>query len=104
MGLIKAQAFCWLCGAATGMSHTWTEISGHSCGRYKDEADRRIDEAQRNVKRYTHYYTRWCAAVPLIVDYMCPMRPSHFTPLPRRVLQSREGNSPDHTLRSQRDN
>ncbi|CAL8462233.1 g1764 [Coccomyxa elongata] len=53
------QAFCWLCGAATGTSHTWTEISGHSCGRYKDEADRRIDEAQRNVKRYMHYYTRW---------------------------------------------
>ncbi len=56
------QAFCWLCGAATGMSHTWTEISGHSCGRYKEDVDRRIGEAQRNVKRYMHYYTRWCAA------------------------------------------
>lgn len=62
------QAFCWLCGAATGTSHTWTEISGHSCGRYKDEADRRIDEAQRNVKRYMHYYTRWCAACSMNSD------------------------------------
>ena len=58
-----AQAFCWLCGAATGYTHTWTEISGHSCGRYREEADRRVTAAQRNVKRYMHYHTRWCAAV-----------------------------------------
>lgn len=58
------QPFCWLCGAATGTSHTWTEISGHSCGRYKEEADRKIDEAQRNVKRYMHYYSRWYCTLP----------------------------------------
>ncbi len=28
-------------------------ISGHSCGRYSEETSQRIDEAQRNVKRYT---------------------------------------------------
>ena len=54
------QAFCWLCGAATGYQHTWTEITGHSCGRYRDELDKRVDAAQRNVKRYMHYHTRWC--------------------------------------------
>ena len=38
---------------AHGREHTWTTISGHSCGRYSEEASQRIDEAQRNVKRYT---------------------------------------------------
>lgn len=32
------QAFCWLCGAATGREHTWSQIAGHSCGRWRDEA------------------------------------------------------------------
>ena len=41
------QAFCWLCGASTGRSHTWETISGHSCGRYKEDADKKINEAQR---------------------------------------------------------
>jgi hypothetical protein len=43
------QAFCWLCGQATGREHTWTTIAGHSCGAYKDDADKRADEAQRCV-------------------------------------------------------
>ena len=41
------QAFCWLCGQATGREHTWTSIAGHSCGAYKDDADKRANEAQR---------------------------------------------------------
>lgn len=53
------QAFCWLCGASTGLAHTWQKIEGHSCGRYKDEMDRKIDEAQRNHKRYMHYFERF---------------------------------------------
>ncbi len=32
------QAFCWLCGSATGRAHTWKQIEGHSCGRYREEA------------------------------------------------------------------
>lgn len=36
------QAFCWLCGGATGRAHTWTSIENHSCGRYKDEAEERV--------------------------------------------------------------
>ncbi|KAK9817712.1 hypothetical protein WJX72_001099 [[Myrmecia] bisecta] len=55
------QAFCWLCGAATGRAHDWHQIQGHSCGRYKDEMDKKIDEAARNVQRYMHYHTRWDA-------------------------------------------
>lgn len=53
------QAFCWLCGQATGREHTWTSIAGHSCGAYKEEADRRTDQAQRSLKRYLHYLTRY---------------------------------------------
>ncbi|CAK0772066.1 hypothetical protein CVIRNUC_003925 [Coccomyxa viridis] len=53
------QAFCWLCGHATGYQHTWSEIDNHSCGRYKEEADKRIDQAQRNNQRYQHYCLRW---------------------------------------------
>ena len=61
--MLHAQGFCWLCGHATGYSHTWSEIANHSCGRYKEEADKRIDQAQRNNKRYQHYCLRWCAAL-----------------------------------------
>lgn len=53
------QAFCWLCGQATGRAHTWTSIEGHSCGAYKEEAEARANEAQRNLKRYLHYLTRY---------------------------------------------
>ena len=41
------QAFCWLCGIATGRAHTWTNIEGHACGRFKEDADKRVDDAQR---------------------------------------------------------
>ena len=41
------QAFCWLCGQGTGRAHTWTNIEGHSCGAYKEEAEARASEAQR---------------------------------------------------------
>ncbi|PNW70486.1 hypothetical protein CHLRE_17g721950v5 [Chlamydomonas reinhardtii] len=53
------QAFCWLCGAATGTQHTWQKIEGHSCGRWKDELDRKIDNAARSHKRYMHYFERY---------------------------------------------
>ena len=53
------QAFCWLCGQATGRAHNWTVIQGHSCGAYKEEAENRQNEGQRNLKRYLHYLTRY---------------------------------------------
>lgn len=56
---LRLQAFCWLCGAATGTLHTWQKIEGHSCGRWKDEMDRKIDAAARNHQRYMHYFERF---------------------------------------------
>jgi ariadne-1 len=53
------QCFCWLCGQATGRAHDWNTIQGHSCGAYKEEAEARVNEGQRNLKRYLHYLTRY---------------------------------------------
>jgi ariadne-1 len=53
------QCFCWLCGQATGSAHDWHNIQGHSCGAYKEEAENRVNEGQRNLKRYLHYLTRY---------------------------------------------
>ncbi|XP_078436895.1 putative E3 ubiquitin-protein ligase ARI1 isoform X2 [Wolffia australiana] len=50
---ICGQAFCWLCGAATGYEHTWSNIAGHSCGRYKDQ---KTEMAKRELHRYMHYH------------------------------------------------
>lgn len=55
------QSFCWLCGGATGKAHSWTAISGHSCGRYKDEHERNSQLAKRYLERYIHYHTRYKA-------------------------------------------
>eukprot|EP00879_Flechtneria_rotunda_P017835 GHRR01018694.1.p3 GENE.GHRR01018694.1~~GHRR01018694.1.p3 ORF type:complete len:197 (+),score=79.57 GHRR01018694.1:1946-2536(+) len=41
------------------MRHTWSQIDNHSCGRYKDEADARINNATRQHKRYMHYFERY---------------------------------------------
>lgn len=46
--LVFLQPFCWLCGVATGMRHTWTQIDNHSCGRFKDEADAKVAVGQRS--------------------------------------------------------
>lgn len=56
---ICGQAFCWLCGAATGREHNWNSIEGHSCGRFKDEKEKEAARAQRDLKRYIHYHSRW---------------------------------------------
>jgi len=53
--------FCWLCGQGTGREHTWTSISGHSCGRFKDEAEASAGAAAADLKRYLHYHSRWKA-------------------------------------------
>ena len=55
------QPFCWLCGGATGVAHTWTAIAGHSCGRFRDEAAAAAGVARASIRRYMHYYTRWDA-------------------------------------------
>eukprot|EP00250_Pteridium_aquilinum_P014885 c22261_g1_i1 orf=390-2255(+) len=61
VGCICGQAFCWLCGAATGREHNWTSIEGHSCGRYKEDREKEAARAERDLKRYTHYHSRWQA-------------------------------------------
>lgn len=58
---ICGQAFCWLCGAATGRDHTWSRIAGHSCGRYKEDREKRTERAKRDLYRYMHYHNRYKA-------------------------------------------
>lgn len=53
------QSFCWHCGAATGTEHTWDRIMNHSCGSYKEEVAQKTQKAERDLKRYLHYYDRW---------------------------------------------
>ncbi|XP_020095693.1 probable E3 ubiquitin-protein ligase ARI2 isoform X3 [Ananas comosus] len=57
------QAFCWLCGGATGRDHTWSSISGHSCGRFKEDQEKRTEQARRNLYRYMHYHNRYKAHI-----------------------------------------
>ena len=53
------SSYSWLCGGATGRSHTYQEIDGHSCGRYDDEKLKHIERAKRDLHRYTHYHNRY---------------------------------------------
>ncbi|CAN1126794.1 Probable E3 ubiquitin-protein ligase ARI2 [Linum perenne] len=55
------QPFCWLCGGATGREHTWDNISYHSCGRYKEDFNKKSENAKRKLDRYMHYYNRYKA-------------------------------------------
>ncbi|XP_042392398.1 probable E3 ubiquitin-protein ligase ARI2 isoform X1 [Zingiber officinale] len=58
---ICGQAFCWLCGGATGRDHTWSNITGHSCGRFKEDQTKKTERARRDLYRYTHYHNRYKA-------------------------------------------
>ncbi|XVF68180.1 hypothetical protein PTKIN_Ptkin10aG0183600 [Pterospermum kingtungense] len=58
---ICGQAFCWLCGGATGRDHTWSSIAGHSCGRYKEDREKKTERAKRDLYRYMHYHNRYKA-------------------------------------------
>ncbi|KAK9286988.1 hypothetical protein L1049_015396 [Liquidambar formosana] len=58
---ICGQAFCWLCGGATGRDHTWSNIAGHSCGRYKEDTEKKSERAKRDLYRYMHYHNRYKA-------------------------------------------
>ncbi|KAF8110491.1 hypothetical protein N665_0083s0053 [Sinapis alba] len=53
---ICGQHFCWLCGGATGVSHTCTTIEGHCCGKLKEHKVKRMERTKRDLERYTHYY------------------------------------------------
>lgn len=58
---ICGQAFCWLCGGATGREHTWSRIANHSCGRYKEDPVNNTERAKRDLYRYMHYHNRYKA-------------------------------------------
>ncbi|KAJ4701862.1 RBR-type E3 ubiquitin transferase [Melia azedarach] len=58
---VCGQSFCWLCGGATGREHTWTNIAGHSCGRYKEDGEDKTLWAKRSLERYIHYHNRYKA-------------------------------------------
>ncbi|CAI9781918.1 unnamed protein product [Fraxinus pennsylvanica] len=58
---ICGQAFCWLCGGATGRDHTWSNIANHSCGRYKEDGEKKAERAKRDLYRYMHYHNRYKA-------------------------------------------
>ncbi|KAL3843480.1 hypothetical protein ACJIZ3_000883 [Penstemon smallii] len=61
VGCICGQAFCWLCGGATGRNHTWSTIADHSCGRYKEDSEEKAEIAKRYLYRYMHYHNRYKA-------------------------------------------
>ncbi|XP_054789863.1 probable E3 ubiquitin-protein ligase ARI2 [Prosopis cineraria] len=57
---VCGQPFCWLCGAATGRDHTWSTITGHSCGRYQPQ-EKIAELAKQKLYRYIHYHDRYKA-------------------------------------------
>lgn len=61
VGCTCGQCFCWLCGQATGREHTWSTIAGHSCGRYREDAEAAAERATRDLQRYLHFHSRYKA-------------------------------------------
>uniref|UniRef100_A0A7N0T0Z0 RBR-type E3 ubiquitin transferase n=1 Tax=Kalanchoe fedtschenkoi TaxID=63787 RepID=A0A7N0T0Z0_KALFE len=57
---VCGQPFCWLCGGATGLLHTNTYITNHSCGRYEEQA-KKSKLAKSELHRYLHYSSRYKA-------------------------------------------
>eukprot|EP00003_Mantamonas_plastica_P008910 TRINITY_DN1801_c0_g2_i3.p1 TRINITY_DN1801_c0_g2~~TRINITY_DN1801_c0_g2_i3.p1 ORF type:complete len:424 (+),score=139.68 TRINITY_DN1801_c0_g2_i3:63-1334(+) len=51
--------FCWLCGQETGRAHSWESIEGHTCGKYKEDAENRESQGRESLKRYMHYFERY---------------------------------------------
>ncbi|XP_073305011.1 probable E3 ubiquitin-protein ligase ARI2 isoform X1 [Primulina huaijiensis] len=56
---ICGQPFCWLCGGATGLAHTWTRIANHECGQYKKDLEPKTSNSENDILRYSHYYYRY---------------------------------------------
>ncbi|KAL0356752.1 UNVERIFIED_CONTAM: putative E3 ubiquitin-protein ligase ARI1 [Sesamum calycinum] len=59
--IVYRQIFSWLCGGATGRDHTWSHIANHSCGRYKEDGEKKAERAKRDLYRYMHYHNRYKA-------------------------------------------
>lgn len=57
---ICGQHMCWLCGAATGMSHTYSSIEGHSCESYRaSPAFKKGAEMKEKLDLYLHYFEKY---------------------------------------------
>ncbi|KAK4401581.1 putative E3 ubiquitin-protein ligase ARI1 [Sesamum angolense] len=41
--------------------HTWSHIANHSCGRYKEDGEKKAERAKRDLYRYMHYHNRYKA-------------------------------------------
>ncbi|KAI3914415.1 hypothetical protein MKW92_053206 [Papaver armeniacum] len=55
MRCICGQTFCWLCGEATGLSHTWYNIDGHKCAGKEKIAPHVMKDLSRYMHHYDHY-------------------------------------------------
>ncbi|CAI9093642.1 OLC1v1029191C1 [Oldenlandia corymbosa var. corymbosa] len=58
---VCGQSFCWLCGEATGLDHSYDRIFDHTCGRFKKDYKQKIEKAKQKLSRYSHYYSRYKA-------------------------------------------
>ena len=59
---IVCYQFCsWHCGEATGVTHTWNTIAGHSCGRFGEDEKNKAEKAKKYLYRYMHYHNRYKA-------------------------------------------
>uniref|UniRef100_A0A5B6ZXV4 RBR-type E3 ubiquitin transferase n=1 Tax=Davidia involucrata TaxID=16924 RepID=A0A5B6ZXV4_DAVIN len=56
---ICGQYFCWLCAGATGSTHTWNSIRGHSCGLFTENHVKKIERAKQELWRYIHYHNHY---------------------------------------------
>ncbi|KAI3922021.1 hypothetical protein MKX01_005710 [Papaver californicum] len=57
MRCICGETFCWLCGEATGFSHTWSNIDSHKCAG-KEKIDSHV---MKDLSRYMHHYDHYMA-------------------------------------------
>ncbi|XP_059635796.1 probable E3 ubiquitin-protein ligase ARI1 [Cornus florida] len=63
---VCGQCFCWRCGGATGYEHNWVGITGHSCGRYKEDEVTKTEQAKKELLRYIHYHNHYQAHIDSI--------------------------------------
>ncbi|KAL6560789.1 putative E3 ubiquitin-protein ligase ari2 [Orobanche gracilis] len=53
---VCGQPFCWKCGGATGLKHTWETIENHTC-KFEKDLMKEAERAKRDLYRYMHYHT-----------------------------------------------
>ncbi|GAB2291336.1 Probable E3 ubiquitin-protein ligase ari2 [Dionaea muscipula] len=89
---VCGQSFCWICGGATGKSHSWSRIEGHSCGRYKEDVTKKAERAKKELYRYMHYHNHYKAHTD---SYKLEGKLKESTQLKISKLEERESTSKD---------